>query len=376
MEFSRESHYYAVFLKKTKCNLENEGRTKHPSLSKSMDAVTGCSTVGRTMIEKCRLFFRRLIRKSTLLYFRASIGRMVRNRRRSKMSLFISSAEEIAYTLKHTQVLSSCPIWGGENENFEFLIPAKDGHIEFLNKNLENLADKYGNQIKVNILINRHAQKLVKIPSLLIGRVSVVAEDSFDKELSYLRPFIARFNESRWSWFRQQCLKTLFVSNSAYPVVILDADTLLAKPINFKPSGKNLLLMGSDAHSHFHPPYSIHIKKYLGINPLPINFTQHCQLQEPKVIREIYSENVVKGLSEWLEKGRSPFEFSPVCEYQTYAEFARKNYPTQTILYSQTHHLSFLSTQLTSSSVPNLLDVDKHLLGECEEDCDVVTMLG
>jgi hypothetical protein len=193
--------------------------------------------------------------------------------------------------------------------------------------------------------------------------------------LNYLQSFIAKYNENRWNWFKQQCLKTIFVSKARNPIVILDADTLLVKPIDFQPSGKKLLLMGSDAHSHFHPPYSIHIKRFLGINPLPINFTQHCQMQEPKIIHEIYTENVVKGLSEWLIRGRSAFEFSPVCEYQTYAEFTRKNYPFQTAFYSHTHHLSYLTNQNLEGVVPNLLSVNEHLSGKCEVNCDLVTML-
>ena len=82
---------------------------------------------------KWRLFLRRFIRKITLLRIRAAIGQAVRDHRRKKMALFISSAEELSYTLKNSQVLSSCPIWNPNNDNFEFLIPAKDSHINFLN---------------------------------------------------------------------------------------------------------------------------------------------------------------------------------------------------------------------------------------------------
>ena len=327
------------------------------------------------MTVKWRLFIRRFIRKITLLRIRAAIGQAVRDHRRKKMALFISSAEELSYTLKHSQVLSSCPIWNPNNDNFQFLIPAKDSHINFLNKNLENIAEKYGNHIIVNILVSERVKNLVQVPDLLQGRVKIISESTYENELGQLQPFIAKYNEIRWSWFKQQCLKTLFVDGASTPVVILDADTLLVKPINFQPNGKNLLLMGSDTHSHFHAPYSIHIQRYLGINPLPINFTQHCQLQIPKIVNEIYTENVVKGLSEWLNKGRSPFEFSPVCEYQTYAEYARKTYPSKTTLFSHTHHLSYLPNPDMELAGSNVLDVNDHLLGNCQDNCDLVTML-
>ena len=327
------------------------------------------------MIDKWRVLFRRFIRRITLLPLRVAIGQAVRNYRRRKNALFISSAEELPYTLKNTEILASCPIWSQSNLEFEFLIPAKDSHLIFLNKNLINLADKYGSHIKVNILINEKVYNLVEVPHLLKEKINIVTESVFERELSYLKPFITRYNESRWSWFKQQCLKSLFVSNASKPIVILDADTLLVKPINFQPNGKNLLLMGSDTHSHFHAPYSMHIQKFLGIDPLPINFTQHCQLQEPKIIREIYTEDVVKGLSEWLLTGRSAFEFSPVCEYQTYAEYARKSYPSRTTFYSHTHHLSYLPNLEMELANSNLLDVNYHLLGKCQDSCDLVTMV-
>lgn len=327
------------------------------------------------MIDRWRVLFRRLIRKMTIFAIRVAIGQKVRDYRGRKNALFISSAQELSYTMKNTEILASCPIWNQDNNEFEFLIPAKNSHIMFLNKNLMNLADKYDSYVQVNILINEKISNLVKIPHLLKEKVNIVNESVFESELSLLKPFITRYNESRWSWLKQQCLKSVFVSKASKPIVILDADTLLVKPINFQPNGKNLLLMGSDTHSHFHAPYSIHIQKFLGIDPLPINFTQHCQLQEPKIISEIYTEDVVKGLSEWLLTGRSAFEFSPVGEYQTYAEYARKTYPSKTTLYSHTHHLSYLPNRKMELANSNLLDVNDHLLGKCQDSCDLVTMV-
>ena len=56
------------------------------------------------MTVKWRLLIRRFIRKITLLRIRAAVGQAVRDHRRKKMALFISSAEELSYTLKHSQV--------------------------------------------------------------------------------------------------------------------------------------------------------------------------------------------------------------------------------------------------------------------------------
>jgi hypothetical protein len=325
---------------------------------------------------KTQVLLRRFVRRVTALRIRSALGQFVRDHRKKRMALFTSGANELSTTLKEVTILESCPIWEGDKINFEFLIPAKDSHISFLNRNLVNLASQYGNHIRVNVLVSNESRDFVNIPSALQGKVNIVEENFFEAELNDLHKHIARFNESRWNWFKQQCLKTLFVSYSSVPVVILDADTLLTKPINFQSNSKALVLMGSDSHSHFHAPYSLHIKKYLGIDPIPINFTQHCQLQEPDKIHEIYSENVVGGLSKWLALGRVPFEFSPVCEYQTYAEYVRKNYPSQISLFSHTHHLSFLSSLNAETVYPKLLSVDDHLLGNCDDNCHLVTMLG
>jgi hypothetical protein len=327
------------------------------------------------MIYTWRVVLRRLIRRLTFLRLRSAIGQKVRNYRRRKIELFIASAHELSVTLKRSPILNICPLWNDSHAGFEFLIPAKDSHIDFLNINLKNLAEKYGGGIKINVLVSEEIADSVQTPDILSGRVIIVTENLFHEELKELKGYISRFNENRWNWLKQQCLKTLFVSYSSNPIVILDADTLLVKPINFQPNGKNLLLMGSDLHSHFHAPYSLHIKRYLGFNPLPINFTQHCQIQEPNYVREIYTKKTVQGLSKWLESGRIPFEFSPVSEYQTYAEYVRKVYPTKTVMYSHNHHLSYLTKPPIQTDYLGLLSVDEHLKGSCQDDCDLVTML-
>lgn len=268
---------------------------------------------------------------------RSYLGEIYRNHQRKKGQLLSQSAEATASALRISLNTNGYESHFKGFDEFEILILCTSKDFYILEQNLCHLiSEKPKHCRKINILVNNNEDKLIKIiKENGWEQISVENESKFSAEIKFLQNDIERFNPSRRSWILQQCLKTIFVAKSKLPVLIIDSDTFVKKEINVIGNGVQILYAGND----FHYPYSRHIRKFLDIYSVGLSFVHHVQLQKPEIVCEIYGQNFLQGISNWLKCGVALAEFSPVSEFQTYGDFIIQKYPEQVKLNFHTHHL-------------------------------------
>lgn len=321
--------------------------------------------------DKLTVFPRSMAHKLIPFTVRVCIGEWVRVIRRRLYLREIQIAETVSEVLDKSVIFKEVsevnhPI------KFEILILSSVKHIEKLEVNLGQLVRIYGDRVGVTVLHENAKQFQLLKETSRATNIEYLNEEVFSQEISILDGVLRKFNPDRYTWLLQQVLKTLFVASRRSPVLILDCDTLITRGIDFLFNNKNVLFIGSKAHSHFHLPYSIQVERFFRIKSSLVNFVHHCQLQRPEFIKEIYGNHLIDGISKWLECGLMAFEFSSVSEFQTYGEFMLNRYPEEVILYSHTHHLETVTRGAHGMTDYKSL-LAPHILHNCRSTCDLVT---
>lgn len=132
--------------------------------------------------------------------------------------------------------------------------------------------------------------------------------------------------EGRKAWVLQQALKLWFARESDAPgVLILDADTVLAKPRTFLNSdGKQLL-----SYSHeYEQAYETHAAEVWGrrITDFGMSYVCHHQMMQPNVLRHMFPS--ARHLKRWV-LAADLTHHSPISEYHSYGRFLADNYPSR-----------------------------------------------
>jgi hypothetical protein len=195
-------------------------------------------------------------------------------------------------------------------DSFKVLILStlKDSSLALLNA--QHMLDIYPQQI-ISIEVICPAKLIL---SNLDPRITSLHENDFLGNDVVNKSFSA-FGE-RSNWIKQQYLKMYTVANSDLPVLILDADTFLNRPIFLFGNEEHTLLINT---KDFHYPYTSHARKFLG-RPQPLlNFVNHLQIQFPEIYQQLFSKSFDEDWLEWAELGRIYGEDSPISEFQTYA---------------------------------------------------------
>lgn len=315
---------------------------------------------------------RRLLRSLTSLKARAFVGKVFRALRKNRNRRLIEISVIVSKIVDTTDITLHAPALQAEPQ-FTVLIMCSSRDLEKLLINLKQLRILYGETLKIAVL-HQDSDVFEEIDvKENLSNIYFINENTYHEELSQIGQIVRRFNPDRHSWILQQCLKTIYVAGQKSPVLILDCDTLITKKIDFLPDGKNLLLVGSKEHSHYHFPYSAQFSKYMGVEATPINFVHHCQIQFPEIVKEIYSKDTIRGINRWLLAGLKPFEFSAVSEFQTYGEFMFSYYPERIRLFSHRHHLEHLDGLKIRQHLDMSTDLTRHLMQKCNPSCDLVT---
>lgn len=120
-------------------------------------------------------------------------------------------------------------------------------------------------------------------------------------------------------WITQQCVKYLAVLNSSFEaVLILDADTVLLKPLTFIDAAENQILSIS---YEYHSPYANHAKQMWGNKASSaVSYVTHYQLQQKKFLFEMFPEKQ-HSIQKWLELADSS-QNSAISEYHCYGAWA------------------------------------------------------
>ena len=271
------------------------------------------------------------------LSIRSYVGTLIRNHNRNKGKWLTVAAEEAVESLR-ISLKSGYGTLEYDGTSYEILFLTKSIDIDLLISNIENISSVVlENCSRINIIVNENfitikEELSTRFPGL---QIKVFDENILFPELQSLRKAISQYNTDRRSWYLQQILKILFVYKQDVPILIIDSDTVIISPLTFLNNSKQLLLVGEG----FHFPYSRHTNEFLGSPPFPFSFVNHCQLQLPSIVREIYGTDIIGSLNHWLALGHSTAEYSCVSEFQTYGDFILRNYPEKVSLFFHEHKL-------------------------------------
>ena len=279
----------------------------------------------------------RMMRMFSTLKFRSFFGALYRNYKRNKGRALTESAEVLASALRTSLRTNGYGRAVSELDEYDVLLLCKSHDFYIVENNIAHIIQHPNLQFrKIHVIVDQDSKSLTKIcNSHGWKQVEVIEESKYEAEISNLEKFINLYNPSRRSWIRQQCFKTIFVALSDIPVLIIDSDTFIKSDYNPISNGIQELFAGND----FHYPYSSHIKKFLRLKPIGLSFVHHVQLQQPSIIHQIYGENFIDGLQNWLKTGVSIAEYSPISEFQTYGDFLLQRYPEKVRLNFHIHHL-------------------------------------
>jgi hypothetical protein len=298
-----------------------------------------------------------------IVKIKISLGAFYRNRQRNKGSWITNSANQLARTLLRLELTDGLLPLHQSNTKFEVLILCKSEDFHFIQVNLQLLNETNWNVGKVNLVVDENIESLEnQLGNDYKFELGFYQDEDFEELFSKLYSSIGKFHPSRKSWIKQQLIKTAFVYNSKLPILIIDSDTFIISEKTFVNLDKQILLIGDG----FHFPYSRHIKQFLHLEPHPLSFVHHVQLQFPEVVRKLYGSDLEHGLRDWMNSGLARFEFSPISEYQTYGEYLLHNEPERVSLYSHTHLL------LDVNSVDNFTELASTLKGM---NGDLVTLI-
>jgi hypothetical protein len=195
-------------------------------------------------------------------------------------------------------------------DKFEILLLASSQDLPLAIENAKRTKVLYGDRV-VNITVisqSAHTETIEGVNFFTDEQIGI--SNNISKVLDLFG--------NRAGWMKQQYLKSKFVHQASNPVLIVDSDTYLQVAFNWIQDGKQLLLVNTE---DFHTPYNVHITSFLGITPPFLNFVSHVQLQNPAIVREIYSSDFDKGWEKWARASWKFGEDSPASEFQTYAVY-------------------------------------------------------
>lgn len=249
----------------------------------------------------------------------------------------------------HKSVDVAC---AGSNEGFEILFLASEHDLPLAIENARRTKALYGGCVLRITIVSPNA-------NLQTDEDFVFIEDKelgVDQEISK----VFKLFGNRAGWMRQQYLKSKFVHQADNPVLIIDSDTFLQVPINWQGKDGQILLVNTE---DFHVPYNVHISRFLGIPVPALNFVSHIQLQEPAIVREIYSDDFDEGWERWARASWKFGEDSPASEFQTYAAYLLSQFKAASIIFPKHKTLS-----AENKTLGEILD------SELTHNCDIVTI--
>lgn len=303
------------------------------------------------------------MRRFVPIQMRSFLGALIRNFLRNRGKWLTIAVEGAVEPLSRSLEINGYGNLPKNNTKYEILFLSKSDDIDILLTNIKNIAKPVlENCMKINVIVNIDSQAISKVfSSTDLGiAIEVFDENVLFEEISELKKAISKYNKDRHSWYLQQVLKTMFVYQHHCPVLIIDSDTVIMSPINFIQNDRQVLLVGKS----FHFPYSRHTQKYLGSSPLPFSFVHHCQLQQPQIVKEIYGNNIVKGLNRWLEAGHSRAEYSCVSEFQTYGDYLLRKYPEKVRLLFHKHEfldVQGFQSEISTEMLHKAITRDRHI---------------
>lgn len=231
---------------------------------------------------------------------------------------------------------------------FEVLILATKNDLDLLFLNVQRLSSIYENLIIKFTIVTPFQLDKENIPiNILKPRIEFKIDSDF---LSESFPKFREIGFERGNWIAQQYIKTKYVYFASNPVLIVDADTFICKPLEWLRNGISTLLVNE---SEFHIPYSNSASKFLKMETPLLNFVSHLQLQMPQFVREIYGDDFEKGWTEWAISGLKLGESSPISEYQTYGSYS--SLKGHSLIYFHRHEL-FDASNLSINQIKVYLD--------------------
>jgi hypothetical protein len=196
------------------------------------------------------------------------------------------------------------------SDRFEILILASTNDLPLALENARRLKALHGEQVVKTTIVSQKSHSEASRDLLFLTDEELGISEEISKVLGIFG--------DRGNWMKQQYLKSKFVHRAENPVLIIDSDTFLNISLCWKHGMRQILLINVE---DFHMPYNVHIAKFLGTTPPALNFVSHIQMQEPAIVREIYSSDFDKGWEHWARSSWKFGEDSPASEFQTYASY-------------------------------------------------------
>lgn len=129
----------------------------------------------------------------------------------------------------------------------------------------------------------------------------------------------------RSGWIVQQLVKlniANYINTKKY--LVIDADTVLAKPQTYIRNNCDILLFSDE----FHKPYRKHIQKTLGFNPSQkISFVSHSMIFDTNSVKSMFSKIEMQSRKRWYKAiidNLDKEEVSSMSEYEMYASYKLK----------------------------------------------------
>ena len=244
----------------------------------------------------------------------------------------------------------------------EILSVAAGKDLEFLGFTLSSAVKFSKNEIKkISIIcpkkdVGRCQELILKTP--LPCEVSIIDEETQIKEV-IRNQLHDRFGR-RYGWVLQQLLALNYILNSnAHGILLLNADTIIMREVEWVDSSRNQILMAS---VEYHEPYYKFLHKILhfSLNP-KYTFVTHHMFFQPLLYKAILEkrgfsslESLVKVVIEQSDRNES----SPFCiEFEPYAQGMLQDFAGYVRL-RKFSNLSMLRTPENISSVRNIIDND------------------
>lgn len=239
-----------------------------------------------------------------------------------------------------------------QSDSFKVLIMSTEKDCPLAHANASSLLALYPSQIpSIDIVMpGSHAQ------NKLDSRITFVDESKYLQNSEVLLT-LKGFND-RANWVKQQYIKMKYVSESECPVLIIDADTFLTRPIFLFSDQLHTLLIGNQ---DFHYPYTAHSRKFLNDTQPLLNFVNHFQIQMPGIYNHIFPDDFDLGWIRWANLGRIYGEDSPVSEFQTYAGAVLKHSKLVPIFASLEHETRDLSHKTIGDLERAIQNYEGHL---------------
>ena len=261
----------------------------------------------------------------------SEISRRLRGRVRQSRKILYSEVNtqiDLALDLIRTNLVSN-EFLNKPTDSFQLLILASTTDLPLAIRNVENMKRLYGSRIsKITVVTEEY-------PEFEISQEIQILTDGDLLQNRKVVDCLKQFG-LRASWMCQQYFKSLIVHCAELPVLILDADTFLVNRLAWLSEGNQLLLINP---ADYHTPYTTHASSYFGFQAPALNFVMHVQLQDPNIVREIYTSDFDAGWIRWAEASKKFGEDSPASEFQTYGVFLTSRHPDTARLFIPNHQI-------------------------------------